>query len=57
MEFSEAPLASIPYRSIDWDDANEVALHNQITSLVQESMGAGKAVPKEQIKKLRTELV
>lgn len=57
VEFSEAPLASIPYRSIDWDDANEVALHNQITSLVQESMGAGKAVPKEQINKLITELV
>lgn len=31
VEFSEAPIASIPYRAIDWSDADEVAIHDEIT--------------------------
>lgn len=31
VEFSEAPIASIPYLTIDWKNANEVILHEKIT--------------------------
>ena len=31
VEFSECPIASIPYRPIDWNSAKEVAIHQQIT--------------------------
>ena len=31
VEFSEFPIASIPYRPIDWNSAKEVAIHQQIT--------------------------
>ena len=34
-EFSERPLASIPFRSINWDDAAERELHDTITSIMQ----------------------
>lgn len=36
VEFSEAPLASIPYRPIDWDNHEEVALHETITQATQD---------------------
>ena len=36
MEFSEAPIASIPFHPINWDNEEEVKLHNQITEEVQE---------------------
>jgi adenine-specific DNA-methyltransferase len=32
VEFSESPIASIPYRPIKWDDKEEVRLHDEITS-------------------------
>ena len=35
VEFSEAPLSRIPYRKINWDNENEVTLHNEITSEVR----------------------
>lgn len=31
VEFSEAPIASIPYRPIDWKNPKEVELHQKIT--------------------------
>lgn len=31
VEFSETPIAGIPYRPINWDDHREVDLHDQIT--------------------------
>ena len=31
VEFSEAPIASIPYRMIDWNNPKEIAVHNNIT--------------------------
>ena len=36
VEFSEAPLASIPFRPIDWSSPREVEIHNTITKEVTE---------------------
>ncbi|MCU0446316.1 MAG: N-6 DNA methylase [Microscillaceae bacterium] len=36
VEFSEKPLASIPFRRIDWTNENEVRLHNLITQTTQQ---------------------
>jgi adenine-specific DNA-methyltransferase len=36
VEFSEKPLASIPYRAIDWNNPSEVKLHNDITLQTQQ---------------------
>lgn len=36
VEFSEKPVASIPFRKIDWNNSKEVTLHNTITHLTQE---------------------
>lgn len=35
VEFSEKPLASIPFKKIDWHNENEVNLHNEISELTQ----------------------
>lgn len=35
VEFSEAPIASIPFRPINWKSAEEIQLHNQITEEVR----------------------
>lgn len=35
VEFSEAPIASIPFRPINWASAIEVEMHNQITKEVK----------------------
>lgn len=35
VEFSEAPLASIPYRPIDWDNRVEVDIHDDIVDSVK----------------------
>jgi len=34
VEFSEAPIASIPYRIINWENDNEVRIHDIITESV-----------------------
>lgn len=36
VEFSEKPIASIPFRRIDWDNPNEILLHDTITKLTQQ---------------------
>lgn len=36
VEFSEAPLASIPYRCINWNDEKEVICHNNIVKYTQQ---------------------
>lgn len=36
VEFSETPLASIPYRCINWDDEREVGCHNNIVKYTQQ---------------------
>ena len=33
LEFSEKPIASIPFRLIDWGKPDEIAIHDQITQL------------------------
>ena len=38
VEFSEAPIASIPYRPINWRDSAQVALHDRITESVRKYM-------------------
>lgn len=38
VEFSEAPLASIPYRMINWNDRTEVKIHSHITEEVKQYM-------------------
>jgi hypothetical protein len=35
VEFSEKPIASIPFRKIDWDNPKEVAFHQAITKHAQ----------------------
>lgn len=35
-EFSERPLASIPFRRIDWDDPTEVTIHNNVTKQIRD---------------------
>lgn len=34
-EFSERPLASIPFREIDWDSTREREIHDEITTLMK----------------------
>jgi adenine-specific DNA-methyltransferase len=36
VEFSEKPIASIPFRKINWNNENEVLLHNSITDFTHE---------------------
>ena len=36
VEFSEKPLASIPFRKINWENEREKAAHERITTLVKE---------------------
>ncbi len=36
VEFSEAPIASIPFRPINWKSAREVELHDKITTEVRD---------------------
>ena len=40
VEFSEKPLASIPFRKIKWENAHEVRLHDKITSLTTSMLAA-----------------
>ena len=35
VEFSERPIASIPFRKINWSDENEVSIHNKIVELTK----------------------
>lgn len=38
VEFSEKPIASIPFKKIDWNNEREVLAHNTITNLTQQFM-------------------
>ena len=38
VEFSEKPIASIPFRAIDWDNKIEVSLHNEIVNLCKKNI-------------------
>lgn len=41
VEFSEAPLASIPYRPIDWGSKEETDLHETITRATRDYLSTG----------------
>lgn len=41
VEFSEAPIASIPYRPINWQNPDEVNWHNEITHEVKKYLKCG----------------
>ncbi len=43
VEFSEAPISSIPYRPIDWKNPAEVTLHDSIVSDVKDYLRSGDA--------------
>lgn len=49
VEFSEAPIASIPFHPINWNNEEEVKLHNQITKEVQEYLKGGSPMHLETI--------
>jgi len=38
VEFSQKPIASIPFRAIDWENKNEVALHDEIVALCKKQI-------------------
>lgn len=41
IEFSEAPIASIPFKPIDWSSKEEVEIHDKITKEVKEYLRHG----------------
>ncbi len=41
VEFSEAPIASIPYRPINWNNKQETIIHDNITTYVEEFTRTG----------------
>ncbi len=50
VEFSEKPIASIPFRAIDWNNKKEVFLHNFITELTQNYLKTKEIMLLEEIK-------
>jgi len=38
VEFSQKPIASIPFRAIDWENEDEVELHNEIVELSKKAI-------------------
>lgn len=41
VEFSETPIANIPYMPIDWNNSEEIILHEKITKEVKDLLEAG----------------
>lgn len=52
VEFSEKPIASIPFRKINWQNTNEAALHQQITQQVKAYIKHPKTALVEEIRQL-----
>lgn len=57
VEFSEKPIASIPYRKIDWNNVIEIRIHNEITDLVQNIINNHHLEGKERIHELFCQLI
>lgn len=55
-EFSEAPLKSIPFRAIDWNNLNEVQIHDEIVSLARK-MKSFEGEEKKNIERLFNKLI
>lgn len=51
VEFSEKPIASIPFKLIDWKNTEEVLLHDTITGLTQKYLATKDKLILEQISK------
>lgn len=51
VEFSERPLASIPFRKINWNDPQEIHLHEQITFHCKNYLQKSTPLDLEQIEK------
>lgn len=57
LEFSEKPLYRVPIRLINWDNPNEVEIHNSIVNLVNRIIENNKVSPyKDEIEKLLSKL-
>ncbi len=56
VEFSERPIASIPFRKINWQNANEVKIHNEIVLLTKNYIENKVETNLEKINKLFDEL-
>ncbi len=56
VEFSERPIASIPFRKINWQNANEVKIHNNIVLLTKNYIENKIGTDLEKINKLFDEL-
>lgn len=57
VEFSEKPLASIPFKKIDWNNNNEVALYHSITDLTKQFLTNNNEVLIAEINKLFSQLL
>ena len=56
VEFSEKPIASIPFRVIDWQNPIEIELHNQITDKVQAFFVQKNTIVLEEVNELFNQL-
>ncbi len=56
VEFSEKPIASIPFRAINWNNLAEVSLHNAITEMTQQYIQTREKADLEGIYQLFTKL-
>ncbi|MDD2386910.1 MAG: N-6 DNA methylase [Bacteroidales bacterium] len=57
VEFSERPIASIPFRKIDWNNKIEIDLHNRIVEITKEYIKTNFAGDMENINKLFNKLL
>ncbi len=57
IEFSEKPIASIPFRKINWYDKNEILLHDSITNLTREYLNCKNKIILDEINKLFNQLI
>ena len=57
IEFSEKPIASIPFKAIDWTKPNEVLLHNTITQKVNQYIQTKEQSKVQEIDKMFCELL
>ncbi|MBI9038025.1 MAG: N-6 DNA methylase [Bacteroidales bacterium] len=57
VEFSERPIASIPFRKIDWNNKNEIEIHDKIVEYTKEYIQTKSDELLKQIDKLFNKLV
>lgn len=57
VEFSEKPLASIPFKKIDWNNKKQVSLHKEITGSTKSYLAKREDTMPEKINQLFNELL